>query len=151
MFGGHKTVIGTVLWPTVIFTGGLLALSTGWAKWDAIYIYNDIVSRDSMYKFIRQRAVGFWSIWFEYAVFCPSTWRRPLALSKLVKIRSLWPTFDLSLVVLLVGQNFGWTDLLWPIRFQYSSCALVKYCKHSFKLLSRLMLVWILHTNKICI
>ena len=32
MFGGHKTVIGTVLWSTVIFTGGLLTISTRWVK-----------------------------------------------------------------------------------------------------------------------
>ena len=32
MFGGRKAVIGTVLWPTVFFTGGLLTISTGGIK-----------------------------------------------------------------------------------------------------------------------
>ena len=50
-------------------------------------------------------------------------------LNKLVQLTSLLPTFDHSLVVLLFGQYFGGINLFWPIRFQYSICALVKYCK----------------------
>ena len=32
MFGEHNTAIGTVLWPTVIFTEELLTVSTGTGK-----------------------------------------------------------------------------------------------------------------------
>ena len=32
VFGGQKTVIGIVLWPTVTFTGELLTISIGWVE-----------------------------------------------------------------------------------------------------------------------
>ena len=62
--------------------------------------------------------------------------------------------FDNSLAVLLVGQCFGVIDLFWPIRFQYSICALITYCKYSFNLpshfiLALLLIVLVLHNNKI--
>ena len=43
MLGGHKTVIGTVLRPFVVFMGGLLTISTGYVKMSCyinIYFYS---------------------------------------------------------------------------------------------------------------
>ena len=109
-----------------------------------------------MYEVIKQKAVSVWSVSDQCSLVSRSFvlfWRRLFGLSRLVKIRSFWPTFGHSLVVLLGGHNFGWINWFWPIKFQYSFCALVKDCKHWFKLLSRLMLAllliaWILHTKK---
>ena len=148
IFGGHKTVISPNLWPTVIFTGNIG--SKHWLGWNKIlfrYVILWKVLLACMKPFNKGRSI---------------TGRNSLVVPSFILLdvdnRLIWanwcPTFDDSLVVLLVGQNFHWNNLFWPIGFQYSIGALVRLYKTSFILLSRLMLallliVWILHTKEI--